>query len=420
MKVLIIFLVGVALNGLVLAAPVKVNTVGELGLGRHTRAVWSEGTNKSNLKTYVLESKDGTDGTVRDLGVSGDGLMPYITPDGKQIVYAVGTSWSGGKGTKDTYIIDWDGSNKKLLKTNASLVNLWLDPADDRIWVYYTDFVGNDQKPLKRFPIDNPSTVVTVLSNVGVGFGYFGSSWDEKWAFAATPTWGTTAVVDMTTEAVSTYGVGCETTMLGPIKDGSYYLLETAQLTHQTLKVYKLGNKTGVDLASPSIGKGDHNFGFASWATTQTDPRYIIARSPDNFNTTTANHLLMLRLNSTYDEIEAWKQISPNNHSPFASSVWIAESVTVGSNIAQRGAVSGTLPYRLLRSRPGHFGVEINAAGIHYVTLNGINGRRFDQHIGTGKTVYQFRGKTNVAGLYIVQIKVGGKTFSEKLLIGEK
>jgi hypothetical protein len=122
--------------------------------GVHLKAVWVK--DKKTLQAF-----DTRTGQVRDLYTAAEKEVtwPMIAPDGGTIFFSVSQKEkkSGSSGT--IHSIGWDGANERKLTDGYALMTLWRDPADGRLWVYYSKSQGRDGRAsyLHRFPAEDPA-----------------------------------------------------------------------------------------------------------------------------------------------------------------------------------------------------------------------------------------------------------------------
>src|SRR5262245_26277925 len=126
--------------------------------GGHTRVVWvTDAQNKDSfaegdeLQLVGYDSRDGK-GERMISGERANYYRPLITPDGKRIVF------SNRQGRK-IYVVDWEGTNLRLLKGPGCASEVWRDPQTGTTWVYYQESLEDFTKPVRRFPIDEPDKV---------------------------------------------------------------------------------------------------------------------------------------------------------------------------------------------------------------------------------------------------------------------
>ena len=100
------------------------------------RVVWvqdmgdgSDGDAKGgNLRLMGLDTGDGK-GERAILETVGNYAKPLMTSRGDRVVYS-------DRVRKKAYVVNWDGSGQRELFTGFALA-LWVDPRDNREWVYY-------------------------------------------------------------------------------------------------------------------------------------------------------------------------------------------------------------------------------------------------------------------------------------------
>ncbi len=126
--------------------------------GQKARMVWQQGgtwTKPGYLDLYVVDSDSGV---IRKLNTTAiDAQNPHLTADGSRVIF--GDQLSGR-----IYIINWDGTNLRIISNSGRYLEYWQNPADKSDWAVYCGQYGN---PVSRINVD--TKVIVQLYNGSMG-----------------------------------------------------------------------------------------------------------------------------------------------------------------------------------------------------------------------------------------------------------
>lgn len=141
--------------------------------GAHTRLVWIRDAGEisdplAERNTSMLMGFDNRDGKGERaiLPTAGSYYQPLITPDGQQVAF-------GNKVDHKIYLVNWDGSNLRPVIENASLADVWTDPATGKLWIYANvteeaatgaDGVAKQHSIIRRYLVEDPKVNEVVWS----------------------------------------------------------------------------------------------------------------------------------------------------------------------------------------------------------------------------------------------------------------
>ncbi len=304
----------------------------------HSKVVWvrdfsgkdrHSNSNENKSKIVGFDSKEGKERIIVD---KLDGYTkPLFTPDGKRVVFT-------NRRDKNIYIVNWDGTNlRKLVK--GSVADVWQNPVDDMIWVYYqTDF--GQKAPLYRMPIDKEGKPELVWNTTELDIDNFQLSRDGKYASGLFP-WPKGGVANLETKDWELLGNGCWTS-LSPDDSKIFWIFDGS---HRNVYISSdnggkwmvpIGNAPGINgfevyhprwsnspeiisISGPYVGKGGQPGGN---------------RIREGY---TKVEIYVGKFSADYKSIEAWMQITKNDVGDYFPDVWVkgGEKIDIPSTISK-------------------------------------------------------------------------------------
>jgi Concanavalin A-like lectin/glucanases superfamily len=308
--------------------------------GGHTRVVWvTDAQNKdsfaarSQLQLVGFDSRDGK-GERIICPERGNYYRPLITPDGEHIVFS-------NLQNHTIYVVKWDGSGRRILKTPGSASEVWRDPHTGKTWVYYQESHSDFSRPVRRFPIDDPKKVETVWSSSIIqALPSFQLSRDGKMAASTFP-WPSSGVAELPNVAWRKHRDGCWPAMA---PDDSY-LSWTFDGPHRNLFMTRAGEKESWKInISNAPGVNDFEVYHPRWSN---DVRYMVMTGPY----TAGNKKIKLwdgaddveiylgKFNKEFRDMEAWFRLTTSRTGEFFPDVWIAGGEGQSSTLKSHAAV---------------------------------------------------------------------------------
>lgn len=300
----------------------------KMGEGR-VRVVWCQDIGEGKdlyaegrqLRLMGFDSHDGM-GERPILNRPWSYARPMITPRGDRVIFS-------SRADDTVYIVNWDGSGLKGLVEGFGL-DVWLDPADGREWLYY----ATDARPTRRqderkytavvrCPIDEPSRVELVwdlLPITQLSENNFQISGDGRRASQHGPD--ICVVNELPNVKWTPYGKGCWPSIA---PDNSYRFWHFDG-NHRTLSMYDPGptNRRTIALnIAPELAQ--HEVFHPRWSN---HPRYLTWAGPKlEPGGGPAMEIYVGRFNEAFDAVEQWVRITHNPFADFCPDLWLESAV---------------------------------------------------------------------------------------------
>ncbi len=363
--------------------------------GGHTRVVWlTDAENKDSfaerngLQLVGYDSRDGK-GERIIWGERANYYRPLITPDGEQIVFS-------NKQTRKIWVIKWDGSRPRLLKEPGCATEVWCDPKTGKTWVYYQEDPNDFNKPVLRFPIDEPANVQAVWSSSIVqALPSFQLSRDGRMAATTFP-WPSSGVAELPNVAWRKHRDGCWPAMA---PDDSY-ISWTFDGPHRNLFLTRAGEAESwmIDI-SDAPGVKNFEVYHPRWSN---DVRYMVMTGP--YTTGRKNiklwdgadgvEIYIGKFRNNLQSIDGWLKLTHSRVGEFFPDVWIAGGESKSSELSRAADVSSPGDSglaRILKSVLSHPDNNVwpgNTAGLVFQWRDNKDNNQFVNGSGESRTVH--------------------------------
>ena len=311
------FLLAIAACGILLPRPSEAGEEDLAGkvfemTGARTKIVWEHqvagpGTNwDANTADYELVGFDTAEGKQR---VILPGPASYVNPcftyNGERVVFTESPN-------NKTYIVDWDGSNKRFLIEGRALC-AWVDPRTKIEWLYYSEKMYGDK--VLRCQIDDVEVKELIWDQTGVS-GRFSISADGTRAGAEYPH-PNAGVAILPNILWRRYGRGCNS-CIAP--DNSYRFFHMGGYRpHRVVLMYEDGGINRREVVFDNIpGRYNEDSWYPKWST---DVRFLTISSPPSGP---YQELFIGKFNDTFTRVERWIQISNQRGQDVKAHAWVA------------------------------------------------------------------------------------------------
>ncbi len=278
--------------------------------GSPTRVVWTQARDGSHYgdNAYLVGmcTEDGK-GEHRLLSEPGNFAKPVLSPDGRQVIYS-------DRKSNTFYALHWDGSDhRELGKGYAS--DVWRDPSDGHLWVYYRGGDGRTKGGVMRLRLDDPETREKVWDKTPTGHKvvpWFRLSADGTHAATAFP-YNSCGVADLRSGKWEKYGNGCWAS-LAP--DNSYRYFNFLG-SHREIGFHEAGKREYRKIfvaGGPGVGK--NKVYFPRWSH---DARFLTVTGP---KFTEKQEILLGKFDRDYTRVDDWVQISRNDKMDLFGDAW--------------------------------------------------------------------------------------------------
>jgi hypothetical protein len=284
--------------------------------GGPTRVVWCQSAKgpddycaaKKTTRLLGFCTEDGKDERVILSDVSSY-AKPIFVPDGERVVYSNRTN-------NKMYVVNWDGSGRKELGSGFAS-DVWRDPRDGVMWLYYRSGNGKQSGPVMRQRLDNSKVREKIWDKTATGHKlvpWFRLSADGAHGGGAFPR-RNCGVADLTRGKWEQYGRGCWAS-LAP--DNSYRFF-TFLGSHKEIGVYEADKKNyhKVNIAGGPGVDGKHKVYHPRWSN---DVRFLTVTGPTQND---KQEILLGRFNRDFTKVEKWARISRNKRADFYGDAWI-------------------------------------------------------------------------------------------------
>jgi len=283
--------------------------------GGPTRVVWCQSVNDAGdycatgkgtrLLGFCTEDGKGERVILSDVTSY---AKPIFTPDGQRIVYSDRTK-------NKMYIVNWDGSGHEELGSGYAS-DVWRDPSDGAIWLYYRSGDGKQGGPVMRQRLNHSGGRELVWNKTPTGHNsvpWFRLSADGTHFADAFP-WNKCGVAEPTSGKWNHYSKGCWPSM-APDNSYSFFVFRG---NHRKIGFYEAGkqNPRDIDISgAPGIAKKEVY--YPRWSN---DVRFLTITGPRGSN---KEEVFLGRFNKDFTKVEKWARISQNDNPDSLGDAWI-------------------------------------------------------------------------------------------------
>jgi hypothetical protein len=293
--------------------------------GGHTRVVWvADDTNadtfahSADLRLMGYDSRDGRGARVILEGPA-NFTVPLLTPDGERVVFS--NQWDNS-----VSVVHFDGTGQRRL-AEGIVTDLWEEPGTGRVWVYAQKNSRENEGPIYRFPLDDPSIEEIVWSSSPVQVvpvGGFQVSRDGMRASGLFP-WPNAGLADLPDVAWRKLRDGCWPS-IAPDNSHMQWIFDGA---HKNLLMARPGGEKQwkIPLASAPGIDGSKVY-HPRWTN---HARYMVMTGPYSLGKPGGDlnkggpqvEIHIGKFNESFDAIEEWLQLTDRPHAAFFPDVWI-------------------------------------------------------------------------------------------------
>ena len=297
--------------------------------GAPAKIAWLQETGTNKYKMLGFDTEDNSGERVIEDEVQYY-CLPLITYDGSRIVYT-------DRGNKKVYVINWNGSGKKLITSGIAL-DYWADASTGKEWIYVVPDYAKTVKPVKRFQIDKPSVSELIWDKTSVSYCFFIISGDGKRAGGCFP-WSDCGLGVLPNKSWKKFGTGC----FASISPDEKYNVWIFDGLHRNVTMY---NKDGKNLGKVDIHSAPGIKGWEIyWPRWSNKTRFMTMVGPytggssgscDNHNCGNKIgaggddiEVYLGKFNAGLSEIEKWVKVTNNSKEDIAPDAWIANATSV-------------------------------------------------------------------------------------------
>lgn len=322
----------------------------------HTRVVWLQDawghadvfSDAGQVRLMSLDSRDRRGERVR---VEGPALLrkPLISPCGEWIVYSRGDD-------NGIWVLAWDGREPRRLIDGLALA---LHASESDLWVYAgrepLDANRNAFSKVVRVRLNGEGPEETVWDAVSVGRDNFQVSADGRYAGGLFP-WPNAGIADLKAGTWVETGKGCWTGT-APLVRPLMWILDGSH-RNLTLVAPESGERWQIPLARHEA-IGGHEIYHPRWSS---HPRFMAMSGPYKIRKGGNNirgggdsvEIHVGRFAEDWRSVEAWVQVTDNEHANFFPDVWVA-----GSDTVSQEANAGSGQVEPAAADPGNVELEV-------------------------------------------------------------
>ena len=314
----------------------------------HTRVVWIQDTgdgtdyngNGAQLVLMGLDSEDGR-GERAILSARSNYAKPYMTPAGDHVVFS-------NRHERGVYVVRWDGTGLRRLAGGFAL-DVWRDPGSGVEWVYVgageADTRVRSYHQVRRYRIDDQGDGEPVWDRSPVSEDNFQLSADGRRASGVFP-WPDVGLADLVRHRWTKVGEGCWTSLSpgGPSLlwyfDGTHRNLTLVDTTSDERWRIRINGAPGIDGFEVYHPRWSNHQRFF----TMTGP-YAVGDASNKIRDGGGRVEVYLgRFSEDFRTIEAWTQVTRNDHADFYPDAWIDPRVATLPPATRPVAVADTAP----------------------------------------------------------------------------